>query len=204
LLHLETRQELGSTGGADRLAVFAGQVYRLVSVERSSYPIIELKLKISEENPSEGSGAWTIVENRLAEPMGTKEKFWCVENGNRHLFKFVREGTGEDWSEKAVTEIARALQMPCAHAEMAALDGRPGILVGDFLDRMHEGLVHGNELLVSMKPTYPHTASYGVREHTIENVLAALDDFQVSTPRGAPSGIANGGAPSSAILCLTR
>jgi hypothetical protein len=34
------------------------------------------------------------------EALGTKRKFWVERDGERWLFKYARENTGEDWSEK--------------------------------------------------------------------------------------------------------
>lgn len=56
------------------------------------------------------------------EPLGTKDKFWY--EGGRFLFKRVRQGTGEDWSEKVSAELAYRLELP--HAEYDLADWKTG------------------------------------------------------------------------------
>ena len=49
----------------------------------------------------------------VIEQLGSKPKFWFRLEGDEQpwLFKFTRENTGEDWSEKIASEVA-TLQTP--------------------------------------------------------------------------------------------
>jgi hypothetical protein len=52
--------------------------------------------------------------------MGSKRKFWFRDEHDRAwLFKYARSGSGEDWAEKIAAELAAALGLPCAYAELA-------------------------------------------------------------------------------------
>ena len=67
----------------------------------------------------------------ILEQLGTKRKFWFSdEHSDRYLFKQNRsegEGaTGEDWSEKIVSELCALLDMPHAEYELATWKGQHG------------------------------------------------------------------------------
>ncbi len=53
------------------------------------------------------------------EYLGTKRKFWFTSDGQRYLFKAEERGTGEDWAEKVVCELARCLGIPHVEYELA-------------------------------------------------------------------------------------
>src|SRR4051794_26944632 len=92
------------------------------------------------------------------EPIGSKEKFWFRDPTDQSLwlFKRARAGTGEDWAEKIAAEIAELLGLPHAGVELAHHEGAPGIATKDFTaDQRHGDLVHGNELLFHLDPSYP-------------------------------------------------
>ena len=60
----------------------------------------------------------------ILEQLGTKPKFWFSDAElNRYLFKLNRtegeDATGEDWSEKVVSELCELLGLPHAHYEFA-------------------------------------------------------------------------------------
>jgi hypothetical protein len=123
------------------------------------------------------------------EPMGTKRKFWSREqDGRRYLFKYAREGTGEDWSEKIAAEVAAALGVPHAEVDLAVCGGEPGTLTLDFTDE-HHALIHGNELLQEHRPEYPVHVAYGASEHTIAIVLDALGRDFVHPPATTASAV---------------
>ncbi len=48
------------------------------------------------------------------EYLGTKRKFWFRLKNTRYLFKAEERGTGEDWAEKIVCELAALLGIPHA------------------------------------------------------------------------------------------
>jgi hypothetical protein len=127
------------------------------------------------------------------EPMGTKRKFWWRDDaGQRWLFKYGREGTGEDWAEKIAAEVADALGVPHAFVDLAACGGHAGTLSRDFTDAA-SALVHGNELLQRRFPFYPVDTVYGASEHTVAAVLDALDRDQVTAPSaGAEPSLVSG------------
>lgn len=115
------------------------------------------------------------------ETMGTKGKFWWRDGSGQHwLFKFGRKGTGEHWAEKAAAEVGALLQVPVAQVELAVCDGQPGTISLGFAH--HATLVHGNELLQAIDSTYPIHEIRGVRAHTVQNVLSALDAVRAPAP----------------------
>lgn len=117
------------------------------------------------------------------EAMGTKEKFWFRRaNDERWLFKCGRPGTGEDWAEKAACELADVITLPHAQYELATWRERNGVVTPSFLsDALHHpgmtcGPYHGNELLLTVDPTYPQDANkrYKVSEHTFEKAIGVI------------------------------
>ena len=97
------------------------------------------------------SGYYKIVSVDISnksqiEQMGTKAKFWCrdTSTNERWLFKYNRPKTGEDWSEKIASEVAKLLEIPCAIVELAECEGKRGVLSKDFTEETRRGsLVHG-------------------------------------------------------------
>ncbi len=120
------------------------------------------------------------------EQLGSKKKFWTLLKGEQQpwLFKYARSGTGEHWSEKLGSELARLIGLPSARAELADIDGEPGILVESIVPhvwdenlkqplRMGE-LVHGNEILSGYLPDYDKVKHWGQSEHSFDNIVGAL------------------------------
>jgi hypothetical protein len=118
------------------------------------------------------------------EQMGTKEKFWFVDkNQTKVLFKFCRTNTGEDWAEKIAGEIARILEIPCAHYELANLGGKPGVISYSILPK--QGcLVLGNEILAVSK-NYPKKIKFRNWQYTLKRVLEALKPHSLLPPLSA-------------------
>lgn len=125
------------------------------------------------------------------EPMGTKQKFWFhTPDGGQSLFKCGRPGTGENWAEKIVAELAGLLGLPHAQYELGTWRGRQGVVSPSFLqitgvdaDRLQ--LVHGNEILMVLTPDYPEGKYYKVSQHTLERVFGFFVEFaQHDTPCG--------------------
>ena len=121
------------------------------------------------------------VDTLRDEQMGSKRKFWFLssENHSLWLFKYSREGTGEDWAEKIASELAALLCLPHARVELAMCRQRRGSISQDFTDNKSKGeLVHGNELLVDIDTQYPLYERYRVSQHTVSNIARALSqDF---------------------------
>jgi hypothetical protein len=134
-------------------------------------------------------GVFPIIEidveaGSAVEPMGSKPKFW-FDHPQRGpcLFKMTRLGSGEDWSEKLASEFAAILGLPHAEYELAEWKGERGI-VTPRLTGQGERLVHGNELLIEVIPTYAATgAEYRTPQHTVGAVARTLEERNVRMPR---------------------
>ena len=107
--------------------------------------------------------------------MGSKPKFWFRRDGQRWLFKEAREGTGEDWAEKVVAEVALSAGIPAARVELADSDGRRGCASLSFADPdIAETLIHGNEILAGFVLGYDPRKKFHQSDHTLENIAAAI------------------------------
>lgn len=105
----------------------------------------------------------------LPEQLGTKPKFWF--KNNQFLFKEVRPGTGEDWSEKVACELCTLLGIPRASYELGVWRDKRGVVSESFV-ASGARLVHGNELLTKFYPRYPARKFRGVRHHTVRIVMS--------------------------------
>lgn len=138
-----------------------------------------------------------IVDSRQAvtlEPLGTKRKFWFRgADGEQTLFKAEQRGTGEDWAEKIVCELAELLGLPHVHYELAhdSVADVPGVVCKTCTPDPRE-LVMGNQLMQAIDPAYPHGRRYKVREHTVETVLSVVSSLKppiAPYATGWPAGI---------------
>ena len=109
------------------------------------------------------------------EQLGSKPKFWFKWNGENWLFKEARVNTGEDWSEKVASEIARLLGLPTHHAELAIWEGKRGCAVKSFLSSDQSVLVHGNELLGGLITGYDKEKERGQADHTFDNIVGVIE-----------------------------
>jgi hypothetical protein len=122
------------------------------------------------------------------EPLGTKDKFWY--EGGQFLFKQVRPGTGEDWSEKVCAELAEYLGLPHAEYDLAEWHTEGQVLRGVRSRNFcapGTALILGNELLAEVDPSYPAVASvsnYRVPAHTVDRVLSTLRLRELALPIG--------------------
>lgn len=109
------------------------------------------------------------------EQLGTKEKFWFYDekDSTTKLFKIGRHGTGENWSEKATSELAKLLDLPCAEYEFAIWKEKEGVISTLFVPQ-NGRLVHGNEVLGKVIENYPKNKFYKVREYKISTTLAII------------------------------
>lgn len=141
------------------------------------------------------SGSYQILQVEAAperrEPIGSKTKYWFRRADGLWLFKEARPNTGEHWAEKIAGELAELLGLPHARVELAQSGTSPGIATLDFTSELSRGhLVHGNELLFELDPTYPRERIYRVKEHTLDAVYRVLLDGQVGLPAwNWPSGV---------------
>lgn len=132
-------------------------------------------------------------EQLWVEQMGSKQKFWFrAEDGRMWLFKRGRERTGEDWAEKVAGEVAGLLGLPHARVELADCAGTRGCASLGFAE--HGALVHGNELLWELDPSYPKGQLWRVTAHTPDNVLRVLARPGVEAPPGC------GGASAAEVF----
>lgn len=130
---------------------------------------------------------FNLSEEEIAfnpEQMGTKEKFWFFDkNGAKVLFKYCRPNTGEDWAEKIACEIAKVLEIPCAHYELANLGGKPGVISYSILPE--KGcLVLGDEIL-GANEEYPKHKKFRNRQYTLKRVLEAIEPASLLRPLSA-------------------
>lgn len=109
------------------------------------------------------------------EQLGSKPKFWFKLKGENWLFKEARENTGEDWSEKVASEIARLLGLPTHHTELAMWEGKRGCAVKSFLASNQSVLVHGNELLGGLITGYDKEKERGQAHHTFDNIVSVIE-----------------------------
>lgn len=133
------------------------------------------------------------------EPIGSKAKEWLRgPQDRRWLFKEVRgQGRdrppeGEDWAEKVVAELALLLGIPAAKVELAIRRGRRGIISLSVLDDLTATLVHGDELLTEVDPTYDRTQRGVATGMTVVNVRQALQG--VGAAPGSPATMEGAGA----------
>ncbi|MCI0744970.1 MAG: hypothetical protein L0Y58_06150 [Verrucomicrobia subdivision 3 bacterium] len=132
------------------------------------------------------------------EYLGTKRKFWFTADSQRYLFKAEERGTGEDWAEKVVCEVARLLGIPHVEYELAhEFEGQtpiqPGVICPSFAPRPL-ALVLGNQLLLRRDPAYPAEAEkkYGIREYTVDAVAEVVMNLNPPSPewmRCIPAGV---------------
>lgn len=142
------------------------------------------------------------VDKRIAEApeqLGSKSKFWYVDNRRRMLFKAEERGTGEDWAEKIACQLCELLGLGHVHYELAELFDhgmlvQPGVIC-ESCAPPPTSLVLGNQLLLALDPSYPanEVKKYKVREHTVQAVAEAIG--LLGPPAGpwmaaAPIGIA--------------
>lgn len=122
------------------------------------------------------------------EPMGTKEKFWVVDDeAQRWLCKLVRvvdgESRGEDWAEWLVHRLGGLIGVPTARVRPATYQGRRGIVSLSVVTR-GEQLVHGNELLREVDSGYDEAEPRENPGYTVEAVRAALEGIGPPTAEG--------------------
>jgi HipA-like C-terminal domain len=132
------------------------------------------------------------------EYLGTKRKFWFTSGGQRYLFKAEERGTGEDWAEKVVCELARCLGIPHVEYELAhQFEGQtpiqPGVICPSFAPRPL-ALVMGNQLLLGRDPAYPAATDrkFGIREYTVDAVAEVVATLHPPAPewmRATPAGV---------------
>jgi hypothetical protein len=102
------------------------------------------------------------------EEMGSKRKFWYRppgEHQRRWLFKCPQDNTGQHWAEKIAAEISEIVGIRRAAVDLAMFDGQQGSVSKSFV---HSGLelVHGNQILSTLLPSYDPTKRFHQANHT--------------------------------------
>ena len=102
------------------------------------------------------------------EPGGDEEKEWLAEDQSAvtglsgrgwWLFKAVKQGSStgyrrsDDFSEKAVAELGRLIDVPVADVDLAVRNQREGVISHNVRPDTHD-LIHGDILLVDRAPGY--------------------------------------------------
>jgi hypothetical protein len=87
-----------------------------------------------------------------------------------HLFKLGRKNTGENWSERACFEIAKALNLPCAKYEFAVSGEERGVISENFLP-IGARLYLGNLLLSRIVTRYDGAKHFKQIDYKLSTVL---------------------------------
>lgn len=131
----------------------------------------------------------THINQDYIEYLGTKDKFWYVDKGDRYLFKSIRvqkNGVthlriGEDCSEKIACEIAQLLCIPHVDYELANYGGLRGVISKNFISNdKGEYLVSGNELLETLTLNKSHDAVH----QRVKRVYVVMETLIKKKPLG--------------------
>jgi hypothetical protein len=137
--------------------------------------------------------SWRIAADEVA---GADEKVWLAptDSEDRWLFKpaTIKDDHvhGEDWAEKAASELGHLLGVPCATVEMANRHGSRGALSLNLRPpnyEMHSGAVLLSDLLADYVPGA--VDPLGRPGHNLSNINAVLGT--VAAPPGftGPTGM---------------
>ncbi len=114
----------------------------------------------------------------VIEQLGSKPKFWFRMSDDEQpwLFKYTRENTGEDWSEKIASELAHLLEIPAAQVELAMFMGKRGSASRSFvLTTQGFDLIHGSEVLSGRVLDYEKSKQWHQSQHCIKNIITAVE-----------------------------
>ena len=155
-----------------------------------SYPILQLQTNSPE----------------VIEQLGSKEKFWfrLPHDEQPWLFKFTRENTGEDWSEKVASEVAHLLKIPAATVELAMFMNRRGCASRSFVEtKKGFDLIHGSELMAGRVLGYDRSKLRHQSDHCIPNILKAIEETFPLKQRATQLRTLAGFIVLDAIICNT-
>ncbi len=117
-----------------------------------------------------------------SEALGTKFKFWFNHPELGYcLYKQARPNTGEDWAEKIASELCELLGLPHARIELATWNNTFGTVSPSFVP-INGAFILGNEILARSVSDYPQYQAFGVSQHTLDVVLAAISNNAVNQP----------------------
>lgn len=142
----------------------------------------------------------------VIEQLGSKRKFWFRIAGDDQpwLFKFTRENTGEDWSEKIASEVARLLEVPAATVELAEFMGKRGCASRSFVQtKQGFDLIHGSEVLAGRVLGYVRTKRWHQSDHSIKNIIGAVENSFPPRERNRQLRTLAGFLVLDAVICNT-
>jgi hypothetical protein len=169
-------------------------------------------MQVDSEQVSFMSEPYQILELRADSPevieqLGSKRKFWFRIQGDDQpwLFKFTRENTGEDWSEKIASELAKLLGVPAATVDLARFMGKRGCASRSFVHtKKGFALIHGSEVLAGRVLGYEKSKQWGQSDHCIKNILTAVEkSFPTQRQRISQLRTLAGFMVLDAIICNT-
>ena len=184
------------TEAAERLHVARQTIYAWINAGkiqpirtpggRLRIPEEQLTMPVSPRMDTAGVDVFPVVDISLVEPdfieqMGSKEKFWYYQNGDRYLFKAGRPNTGENWAEKVAGELCELLGISHARYDLARWGEVRGVITPSFVPEGSR-LVHGNELLAEIEPGYAKTKTYKQTRHTLSRVLQIIGATDLEPP----------------------
>jgi hypothetical protein len=142
----------------------------------------------------------------VVEQLGSKPKFWfrMQDDEQPWLFKFTREDSGEDWSEKVASEVAKLLGVKAATVELATFEGKRGCASRSFVRTAQGfGLIHGSELLAGRVLGYERDKKWHQSDHSIRNIITAIENTFPPRFRIAELRTLAGFIVLDAIICNT-
>jgi hypothetical protein len=148
----------------------------------------------------------TVESPEVIEQLGSKPKFWFRRSGDEQpwLFKFTREHTGEDWSEKIAAEMAALLGVKAARVELAKFMNKRGCASRSFVEtKKGFGLIHGSEVLAGRVLGYEKSKRWHQCNHSIKNIIAAVRNTFPAAECDAQLDTLAGFFILDAIICNT-
>lgn len=143
----------------------------------------------------------------VIEQLGSKRKFWFYLKGDEQpwLFKYTRENTGEDWSEKIAAELACLLKIPAAQVELATFMEHRGCASRSFVEtKKGYELIHGSEILAGRVTGYEKTKQWGQSDHCVKNIISAVEQvFPVQGKQSKQLQILASYLVLDALICNT-
>ena len=142
----------------------------------------------------------------VIEQLGSKPKFWFRLPNDKQpwLFKYTRDNTGEDWSEKIASELARFLKIPAAQVELATFMGKRGCASRSFVEtKKGYELIHGSEVLAGRITDYEKSKQWGQSDHCIKNIITAVEMVFPQRKRSEQLRMLAGYIVLDALICNT-
>ena len=142
----------------------------------------------------------------VIEQLGSKPKFWfrLPDDNQPWLFKYTRDNTGEDWSEKIASELAKLLKIPAAEVELATFMGKRGCASRSFVEtKKGYELIHGSEILAGRISDYEKSKQWGQSDHCIKDIITAVEMVFPQSKRSEQLRMLAGYIVLDALICNT-